>query len=262
MLDVVYIFLGILSSIIWFFVYIPQFLINVQNGNANAVSFLMLLYILGGDILSYLSAKGKHLSYIIIYSSFYHCVFGTILLIQWCYYKIKNFDNYNNGVYMDEYVSLNEFDNVEEEISESPNIFKHIFTSKTFYFSIFYTIMLLLLKNLSDYVENPVFYDYMAWASVLIFIIARVPQIKLNYTRKSVSGLSKSTFILICYANTIFFSSLMIKMMDTDDKKLYVKNNIQWILGCTITTIFDLFILYQFKIYNSYDFIIHSESVI
>lgn len=234
---------GILSNVIWMFVYVPQFLKNIYHKNVEAISFLMILFALAGDILSYISSKAKHLSYVIIFGSFYHSIFSCILLSQWVYYKFRNYEDRN-------ILSIS---------SVSRDLFKNI----NFYFSLCFMLILLVIKILSESVlaNNSIFFDYLAWCSTLIFIIARIPQIILNYKRKSIVGLSKWTFIMICCANTLFFVSLIVKIIDLNDNenqthkispiRQYINNNLQWIFGCTITTIFDLVILYQFKIYSN-----------
>lgn len=227
---------GILSNVIWMFVYVPQFLKNISQKNVEAVSFLMILFALTGDILSYISSKAKHLSYVIIFGSFYHSIFSSILLSQWIYYKIRNYEDRN----------ILSISSVSRDLCKNIN----------FYFSICFLLILSVIRISSEsgLIENPIFFDYLAWCSTLIFIIARIPQIILNYKRKTIDGLSKWTFIMICFANTLFFISLIVKMIDLNDneRQTYIKDNLQWIFGCTITTIFDFVILYQFKIYSNY----------
>lgn len=235
---------GILSNIVWSIVFIPQFLKNIKNKDANAISYYMILFILIGNTLSYLSAHGKNLSYIIVYGSFYHILLTSSLLIQWIYYKVKN----NEIFYIDNqdyfYLNTHEFNNIY--------ILKKIIKIRKVYISLIFITCLLTIKITSDILNNIVFYNIIGWTSTILFISARIPQILLNSSRKTTDGLSITSFILITIANILFLISLMIRIIDSDidNKKEYLFQNLQWLTGCTVTVIFDAIIFAQYYRYD------------
>jgi uncharacterized protein with PQ loop repeat len=99
--------------------------------------------------------------------------------------------------------------------------------------------------------------EIVAWCATLIFICARIPQIYLNAKRKSTEGLSLLSFVIINIANVCFLMSILVVLVDLerDEYNGYIIENIQWIIGCTSTILFDAVIFYQFKLYSSVNII-------
>ena len=99
--------------------------------------------------------------------------------------------------------------------------------------------------------------DIIGWSATCIFMIARIPQIVLNFKRKSTKGLSLMSFIIINIANFFFLMSILILLYDLpqSDYITHILKNIQWIVGSSSTTLFDAVIFYQFIRYkNNTDF--------
>ena len=72
-----------------------------------------------------------------------------------------------------------------------------------------------------------------------------------SFTRKSTKGLSLLSFIIINIANFFFLLSVVIILYDLNPNTYidYIKATIQWIVGSSLTTLFDCVIFYQFYIY-------------
>ena len=81
--------LGIGSSIVWFFVLIPQLFINYKKQNSDAISLSLILLWIVGDIFSMMSAQIKGISYVVIYIAIYHIVIGVLFVIQIIWQIIK-----------------------------------------------------------------------------------------------------------------------------------------------------------------------------
>jgi uncharacterized protein with PQ loop repeat len=96
--------------------------------------------------------------------------------------------------------------------------------------------------------------DIIAWLATAIFMLARIPQIILNFTRKSTKGLSLLSFIIINIANFFFLLSVLIILYDLSPNQYmeYVLENIQWVVGSSSTSLFDCIIFYQFYKYKNY----------
>ena len=82
--------LGILSSVVWFFVLMPQLYINFKNQSSEAISLSLILLWIVGDIFSMISAQAKGISYTVIYIALYHIVLGGLFAIQIIYYRALN----------------------------------------------------------------------------------------------------------------------------------------------------------------------------
>ena len=227
---------GILSSIVWFFVLIPQLFINYKNQNSEAISLSLILLWIVGDIFSMISAQAKNISYTVIYIAVYHIIIGVLFAIQIIYYRHLN---KNLGYF---YTLPLIWDNIEESderlriIYPNEKIFLIVAVSSI-------TFSLFIIKY--SYIA-----DIIGWIATFIFIGSRIPQIYLNYQRKSTKGLSIYSFILVNVANILFLASILVNLCETLDTTTFIINNLQWILGSSTTVFFDLIIFYQFQIYK------------
>jgi uncharacterized protein with PQ loop repeat len=223
---------GLLSSIIWFFVLIPQFYTNYKNNNSEAISLSLILLWIIGDIFSMISAYIKQISMVIIYLAIYHIIIGVLFSIHILFYRYKSKNRYTELQPLQQEQLILYFN---EKILLGISL-------------IFIVICFMLLSNFSiDFIIA----DIIGWVSTFIFIFSRIPQIYLNYTRKSVDGLNIYSLILVNIANIFFLTSILVNLCDTQDYNFFILNNLQWILGSTVTILFDLIIFYQFKKYNT-----------
>lgn len=224
--------LGMWSSIIWFFVLIPQLYINYQNQNSDAISLSLILLWVIGDIFSIMSAQAKNISYTVIYIGWYHIIIGVLFAIQIMYYRYLNKNR-------EETVPL--IWEIEEQ-----DFIQIIYSNE----KIFLLVSLCCITFSCFIINQPYIADTIGWISTFIFIGSRIPQIYLNYQRKSTEGLSIYSFILVNVANLLFLSSILVNLCDVNNNGLFIINNLQWIIGSSTTVFFDLIIFYQFQIYQ------------
>jgi len=52
--------------------------------------------------------------------------------------------------------------------------------------------------------------DISSWISAVLYLLSRIPQIVLNYRRRTVKGLSMSMFFMMCAANTFYGTSILL----------------------------------------------------
>ena len=161
------------------FVLMPQLYINFKNQSSEAISLSLILLWIVGDIFSMISAQAKGISYTVIYIAWYHIVLGGLFAIQILYYRALN------KSYSSETVPLL-WDTIEEQeqlqiLYSNEKIFLAVSIS-----SIICTFFI---------IEIPYIADIIGWISTFIFIGSRIPQIYLNYQRKSTEGLSIYSFI-------------------------------------------------------------------
>lgn len=243
---------GNISTFLWLFVFLPSLYKNYKLQSSTAISFSLIFLWLIGDIFSVLSAESKDLENIIIYIGIFHIIFDIIFMIQILYYRKKlNIFRVN---------STNPFETdslLEQQMVEEDQI-RFIKLSKTEMASIiFFTLVLILFKIILLYLphnsnNSHLVADIIAWFSTFIFMVSRIPQLLLNYRRKSVVGLSLISFIIIIFANWFFVASILIKLVDIQKEKYiyFIINNLQWIIGGLITTLSDILILIQFIVYK------------
>lgn len=230
-----------LSNVAWLFVFVPQIVENWLNCSSNAVSFYLVLLWYIGDTLSVTSTMYKTVSDTLIYVGLYHIIFDVIFLFQIIFYRLPGFNRYP--------LLLNETNFRYEIIDYIRTV---VFMEEVLTF-LSYHVFLFIVYPLLYWTSQNTIGDILAWSSTVIFLSSRLPQIWLNYTRKSVDGLSFVTFINILVANMLFLLSVLSPLIDQaneQDARIYFITNLPWIIGSSSTGVFDIIMLTQFYIYN------------
>lgn len=270
-----YIF-GIITNVLFLFVFVPTLLLNYRLKNSDAISFSLLYCLILGDIFSVISANYKKLNQVIIYSGIFHIFLDLIVIIQVLYYRGEgnlNLSSDSRSPPYDEEINeeINE-DEISDEIGdeiidESVSLISfptsvYFYNKKLLYlrpsefiFACISIIFIIICKILLIYLDQNIgnkLADTLGWLTTLIFISSRIPQIILNYQRKSTEGLSILSFIIINICNFFFFLSIVILLIDLpkENHLNFILENIQWIVGSTCTILFDCIIFSQFIIYR------------
>ena len=247
---------GIISNVSWMFVFVPQFYKNYINKNAEGMSLLLLFCLMLGDSFSIISAVLKNLSPVIIYSGVYHIILGTVIVLQFLYYRRKIILELN---YL-EREPLLDISSTYSLYSEAFSDYEYFYLNFTEFIFFISTICILsitiIIVNIQ---EMPMIADLIAWTATFIFIMSRIPQIILNTKRKSTEGLSLLSFIIINFANLFFFLSILIVLVDLKQSEYitYIISNIQWIIGPICSTFFDIIIFYQFIKYKTINVVLN-----
>lgn len=249
---------GGISNGLWLFVFIPQLYKNYKTKNGNALSLLLLFCLIFGDIFSVVSALTKGLNLVIVYSAVYHIVLDIIVISQILYYRTKCNSIQITSISTDivdetQPLLINEYDTEDDSDINYPFLYlslgEFVFLITSSVFTIIISILIALLPN-GDITMFMA--DVLGWLATMIFISARIPQILLNFQRKSTKGLSLLSFIIINIANLCFLLSILIILYDIPESEYlnYIKYNLQWIVGSGSTSLFDAVIFYQFYDYR------------
>lgn len=91
--------------------------------------------------------------------------------------------------------------------------------------------------------------QFFGYLSAVLYLGSRVPQILLNFERKSCEGVSFLFFVFACLGNTAFIISVLVISLDPQ----YIMLNSSWLLGSSGTLIMDFVIFLQFFSYGSYN---------
>jgi len=87
-----------------------------------------------------------------------------------------------------------------------------------------------------------------SWASGLLYLFSRIPQVVRNFQRKSVEGLSVLMFCITVSGNSFYGLSIMFRLPALD--KHFFEGTLPFIVGSVCTIIFDIAILIQSRIYR------------
>lgn len=263
--------LGLLSSVVWFFVLIPQLYKNYKAQDSDAISLFLILLWLVGDYLSMFTAQIKGISKVVVYVAIYHIIIGILFTVQIIYYRHKKYKRYFNDFYspildLDNVVLRQDIFNdnlvprqdtsnddvvLRQDIVDYYNYFLLTQNEQVFIFSSILFISILNTYFYFDSYKSILLADVVAWLTTLIFIGSRIPQIHLNHKRKSTHGLSVYSFIILNIANYLFLSSILVNICDNDGNEIqFLISNSQWIVGSISGSLLDIILFYQFYIYN------------
>jgi len=296
--------LGLLSSVVWFFVLVPQLYQNYKAQDSDAVSLFLILLWLVGDYLSMLTAQVKGISKIVVYVAIYHIIIGIIFTAQIIYYRYKKYKLYFNDFYYSPILDVdgvtqqgasnedasnerasnedasNERASNEDASNERASnerasnerasnerasnerasneravgYYNYLLLTQNeqiFIFSSTLSVIILSTYFYFDLYQSILLADVVAWLTTLIFIGSRIPQIHLNYNRKSTHGLSVYSFVILNIANYLFLLSILVNMCDNiGHENEFLISNLQWIVGSMSGSLLDIVLFYQFYIYN------------
>jgi len=223
----------IFNMIIWLFVLVPQMYINYKRKSSNAISILLLIFLFWGSILSIVAAILKHTSVTVIYIGIHHIIINITFIFQVIYYQYKSKIHYT----LIEYILI---------LSSS----------------IFCISLILITVYIPDTNIQNILITSIAWGASIFFSISKLPQIILNFQRKSTNSLSLNTFVLIMITNLCFIISVLINVLDGYSIIYLIKLNFQWLLSSIISLLCDFIILFQFIKYRHFYQIIESGDIL
>lgn len=106
--------------------------------------------------------------------------------------------------------------------------------------------------------------QFFGYLCAVFYIASRVPQLILNYRRKTTQGLSMLFFIFACLGNVTYLLSIFAyqprcehyKCRSGEAARIYGKYmlvNLSWLAGAVVTLLMDLVVFCQYFYYNRLD---------
>lgn len=198
--------IGIFSIIFYSVVYYPQFYVIYKTKKVEGISIWMLLIWGQADFLSLVGTVILNLELTLIIIGWYHALIGFLMTLYTLYYEKEN--------KLVKYVSV----------------------------GLYYVSNI----TISAYLTGTMLYDYdagttMGWISSALYIIGRLPQLYLNFTRKTTQGLSILMYIFTILGNTFYLLSVVVYSIEPD----YIDANMPWIVMIVITVVMDVVVIFQ-----------------
>jgi len=252
---------GWLSIGCWIIVYTPQFIENYQLKSGEGLSVLFVITWALGDLFNLTGAIMAGLIPTVILLSIYYLICDLTFLFQIYYYRIF----YG--------ASLRNSDN-SEPIETSPLIPAHesgcgskdapsLVQASSLRTTMKYTLLCLFVIsfglgaffynrhfNKHDRGDTPlegpeVVFEWrsqlMGWASALLYLGSRIPQIMKNIQTKC-EGLSLALFLFAIAGNSFYVLSICVASMEWS----HLLINASWLAGSGLTIFTDVYILLQF----------------
>ncbi|KAF8541364.1 PQ loop repeat-domain-containing protein, partial [Trichophaea hybrida] len=281
---------GSISLVSWIVLLLPQLIENYKNGRADALSLAFITTWFLGDVANLIGALWGGLLPTIIAIAIYFCFSDMILLGQTLYYnkvaenekdasrnRRTSFRTGSNdltqpliGRRRSSVISRHRHDSARRRDSLSAilnndtnryaPLFRNIFSLLAVcaagilgWLFAWWTGAWKVQDENTIETDMPLGAQILGYASALLYLTARIPQIIRNHQKKSCEGLSLLFFCLSLMGNITYGAGILLHSRE----KSYVLDNLPWLVGSLGTMIEDIIIFVQFHIYSK----ISSEAI-
>ncbi|KAL3229788.1 putative vacuolar amino acid transporter YPQ3 [Nakaseomyces bracarensis] len=275
---------GSISIACWVVVFVPQIYENFYRKSADGLSLLFVVLWLAGDVFNLVGAMMQHLLLTMVILAAYYTAADVILLIQCLWYDNEEKldpihfspanpinENVLQDVFNEHQPLLNSSGEANRDSTgarsqavdallqaEEQDVKRGNFVND---FTIVTSVILGgIVSWYISYCANPpepivgkpdVEMNFLAqsfgYLSAVLYLGSRVPQILLNFKRKSCEGISFLFFLFACLGNTTFIISVLAISRDYD----YIMVNASWLVGSSGTLVMDFIIFIQFFAYGT-----------
>lgn len=272
---------GSISIACWVIVFVPQIYENFHRKSAEGLSLMFVILWLAGDVFNLVGAMLQGLLPTMILLAAYYTLADIILLVQCLWYgteekvdpvHLSPANPINESVLQDVFneeqpllphANRGRQEDVNADDFQSLGVFMEAGSSSKRYFNDTVIVSAVVLGGfLSWYISycnspkqsEPYDPDLpMNWLaqlfgylSAVLYLGSRVPQILLNFKRKSCEGISFLFFLFACLGNTAFILSVVVVSWDPN----YLMVNASWLVGSSGTLFMDFIIFIQFFAYG------------
>lgn len=252
---------GCISIACWVIVFAPQIYENYIRKSLQGLSLTFVVLWLAGDVFNVLGSVLQGVLPTMIILAVYYTLADIVLLWQ-CL-------EYGNGektdaTHLSPATPMNDdhISSVIENPTPEQALVRNALLKVGMVMLVFAAgVVGWLITDDPDKTPNDLVYDPLAqffgWLCAILYLGLRIPQIMLNYRRKSVDGISFMFFLFACLGNLTYVISIL--AIDTSWYYLWV--NSLWLAGSLGTLAMDFTIFVQFFIYNEKDALTGEDAI-
>lgn len=272
---------GSISIACWVIVFVPQIYENFYRKSSEGLSLMFVILWLAGDVFNWVGAMLQHLLPTMIILAAYYTVADVILLIQCLWYgteekvdpvHLSPANPMNENVLQDVFhegqpllransASRADAEGRSQAISALRESEQDIAPKRYFNDTVIVSSVVFagFLSWYISYCNNPTppshdgtdlemnwLAQIFGYLSAILYLGSRVPQILLNFERKSCEGISFLFFLFACLGNTTFIISVLAISLEPK----YLLLNASWLIGSSGTLFMDFIIFLQFFLYG------------
>jgi uncharacterized protein with PQ loop repeat len=204
--------LSILSIIFYSIVYFPQVYTTWKRKSSEGVSLWMFALWTQADCMSLIGVVLLQLNLSIIVIGWYHFLVGVAMLIFTFYFKPKK------------------------------EVYDGIFVMLIPAINIVVCAVVMVYVTGVQAIAGDVF----GWLTATIYILGRLPQIHLDYVRKSTDGLNIWMYIFTILGNLLYTASVLTYSIELS----YLRLNLPWLILTGVTVLLDFVVVGQHVYYN------------
>lgn len=251
---------GSVSLACWIIVFTPQIYENWLRQSTEGLSLAFVVIWLLGDLFNVFGALLQHVLPTMIILAVYYTVADIVLLFQCLMYKQPGKQGLlpTNDPEQQPLLSSPPAEALEGEITKPRRVLHHYFRLPAVKNGL--VVLCVVLCGVLGYLisdhrkpevpSEPVplslWGQILGWICAVLYLCSRVPQIRLNYKRKSTDGVAVLFFIFTLLGNITYCLSIFA----ADSSKHALVLNASWIVGALGSLLLDVVVVVQFWIYR------------
>lgn len=291
---------GSISIACWVVVFSPQIIQNFRRGNADALSIQFIIVWLLGDVFNIIGAVMQGVLPTMIILAVYYTLADIVLLAQCFYYRgftwkdpapTPKSDSRPNErtALLDAPQERRGFDwtGLSPAVPHISEPSKEPRPAPTVLQTITWNSLIVIMvcaagvmgwflgerakgprehrpENTNDTLEFNKVGQFFGYLCAIAYIASRMPQLILNYRRKTTDGLSMLFFLFACLGNITYVLSIFAFEPKCGDKRCkhgeagqiygkYLLVNLSWLAGALVTLFMDFGVFAQYFIYKTDD---------
>ncbi|XP_066500510.1 lysosomal amino acid transporter 1 homolog [Hoplias malabaricus] len=248
--------LGLLSIVCFMVSSLPQYYKSCQTGNMDsALSIWFLLLWLAGDSCNLIGSFLADQLPLQTYTAVYYVFADLLMLSMYTYYKLKHKVTFFNSARGGDRAVLNAF-GVLCILGVSASFLKlPVSQSERETVPHFMGRSLLAVDqgmgSIQAFTTKEIIGFTIGSLSSLLYLCSRLPQMYINFRRKSTEGVSYFLFALVILGNITYGLSVLLKNPERGQGEgSYIVHHLPWLIGSLGTLTLDLLITLQFIIYR------------
>ncbi|OAA58757.1 PQ loop repeat protein [Cordyceps fumosorosea ARSEF 2679] len=291
---------GSISIACWVVVFSPQIIQNFQRGNVDALSIQFIIVWLLGDVFNIIGAVMQGVLPTMIILAIYYTLADIVLLLQCFYYRGFTWkdpaptpkpDNTSNErtALLDvpqerrgsDWTGLSpavpHFGEPPKESPPPPTVVQTLLWNSLIVLMVCAAGVLGWFlgerakgprehkpETSNDELEFNKVGQFFGYLCAVAYIASRMPQLILNYRRKTTEGLSMLFFLFACLGNITYVLSIFAYEPNCGEKRCkngeagriyarYILVNLSWLAGALVTLFMDFGVFAQYFIYKTND---------
>lgn len=228
--------LSTISLVFYSIVYFPQFYEIFKTKSSNGISIWTLILWTQADALSLFGTILLYLPLNFIIIAWYHFLIGVVLIITILIYRKTDKQFIKKNIKQEIESCNNNTIKIEDDVNDNDRNMIEIYASLIFIF------INVLVGALLNGIVKEQYHDIgstFAWATMILYLVGRFPQIYTTWKMRSTEGLSLLMYIFTILGNGFYIGVILVSPE-------YLTENIPWLITSIFSILLDFIVVYFF----------------